>query len=71
MTKRQAYAVDAAVGCLLTWGSVPLMEALGVGDAVQGVVAMLGMCATCFMVGVIGAHYARKQKAEEESRGNR
>jgi hypothetical protein len=71
MTKRQAFALDAVVGCLLTWGSIPLMGALGVADQIQGVVAMLGMVATCFMVGVIGVHYSRRRQAEEEDPGRR
>ena len=65
MTMRQAFALDAAVGCLITWGSVPLTAALGVNDQIQGLIAILCMCATAFMVGVIGAHYVRKREAEE------
>ncbi|HEX4730448.1 MAG TPA: hypothetical protein VH299_04230 [Solirubrobacterales bacterium] len=67
MTKHQAFALDAVVGCLITWGSVPLLTALGVGERIQLVVAMLGLVGTCAMVGVITTHYARKRIEAEES----
>ena len=68
MTKRQAFLVNAVVGCLLTWGSVPALTALGVDDRIQFVVAMLGLVATSFMVGVIGVHYYRKEIERGERR---
>jgi hypothetical protein len=67
MTKRQAFLVDGVVGCLLTWGSVPLMEALGVGDRIQAVVAMLGLATTCLMLGVISEHFRRKEERSDRN----
>jgi hypothetical protein len=67
MTKHHAFALDAVVGCLITWGSVPLLTALGAGERLQIVVAMLGLVGTCAMVGVIATHYARKRVEAEES----
>ena len=65
MTKRQAFAVDAVVGCLITWGSVLLLSALGANEGFQLVAAMVGLSGTSFMVGVIVVHYARKRETEE------
>jgi hypothetical protein len=65
MTKHQAFALNILIGCLVTWGSIPALAALGVGDEIQGVIAMLGLVATSFMVGVIVVHYGRKEEVEE------
>jgi hypothetical protein len=64
MTENKALMLDAVVGCLLTWGSVILLNAVGAADRFQGVAAMLGLVITSFMVGVIGEHYRRKAIAE-------
>jgi len=60
MTENQALAVDAVVGILLTWGAFIAVGALGASDTVQAVVGMIGLCVTCFLVGVIDVHYTRK-----------
>jgi hypothetical protein len=64
MTENKALMLDAVGGCLLTWGSVILLNAIGAADRFQGVAAMLGLVITSFMVGVIGDHYRRKAIAE-------
>jgi len=61
MTETQAYVVDFVVGMAVTLGSIIALEGLGVGGTYLGVVAMIGLIATCFMVGVIGDHYERKK----------
>ena len=61
MTENQAYVLDVALGCLATWGSVILLNAIGANDGFQLVAAMVGLVATSFMVGVIGVHYERKE----------
>jgi hypothetical protein len=61
MTKRQAFAIDAVVGCIVTWGSVILLNALGADDGIQGAVAMLGLAGTSLMVGVITWLYDRNR----------
>jgi hypothetical protein len=65
MTKRLAFAIDAVVGCSITWGSVLLLSMLGANEDLQLVAAMTGLSGTSLMVGVIGVHYARKREAEE------
>ncbi len=65
MTKRLAFAIDAVVGCSITWGSVLLLSMLGANEDLQLVAAMTGLSGTSLMVGAIGAHYARKREAEE------
>ena len=65
MTKRLAFAIDAVVGCSITWGSVLLLSMLGANEDLQLVAAMTGLSGTSLMVGAIGAHYARKSEAEE------
>ncbi len=64
MTENKALLLDAVIGCVLTWGSVILLNALGAADRFQGVAAMLGLVITSFLVGVIGDHYRRKAIAE-------
>jgi hypothetical protein len=66
MTKRQAFLLEGVVGMVLTWGSVPLMEALGVGERIQAVVAMLGLAMTCLMLGVISEHFRRKEEGSDQ-----
>jgi hypothetical protein len=65
MTKRLAFAIDAVVGCSITWGSVLLLSMLGANEDLQLVAAMTGLSGTSLMVGVIGVHYARKREAAE------
>jgi hypothetical protein len=65
MTKRLAFAIDAVVGCSITWSSVLLLSMLGANEDLQLVAAMAGLSGTSLMVGVIGVHYARKREAEE------
>ena len=65
MTKGLAFAIDAVVGCSITWGSVLLLSMLGANEDLQLVAAMTGLSGTSLMVGVIGVHYARKREAEE------
>jgi hypothetical protein len=65
MTKRLAFAIDAVVGCSITWGSVLLLSMLGANEDLQLVAAMTGLSGTSLMVGVIGVHYARKREAQE------
>ena len=67
MTKHQAFGLNMLIGCLVSWGSILIVAALGVSDEVQGVIAILGLVATSFMVGVIATHYARKRIEAEES----
>jgi hypothetical protein len=64
MTQNKAYVLDIVVGCLVSWGSVILLNAIGANDGIQGVAAMLGLVATSFMVGVISWLY------EGRGRGN-
>ena len=66
MTRQQAFLVDGAIGCLVTWRSVPLLAALGVGDKVQAVVAMLCLAGTCLMIGAISEHFRRKEEGESK-----
>jgi hypothetical protein len=61
MTENQAYVLDIAVGCVVTWGSVILLNALGANDGFQLIAGMMGLVATSFLVGVIGVHYERKE----------
>ena len=66
MTETKALLLDAVIGCILTWGSVVLLNALGAAGRFQGVAAMLGLVITSFMVGVICVHYERKEDADTE-----
>lgn len=68
MTEIQAYIVDFIVGLVVTLGAIVLLESLGVGDTCQGVVGMLGLVGTAWMVGPISDHYERKRAAVEERR---
>jgi hypothetical protein len=65
MTKHQAFGLNMLVGCLVSWGSIFVAAALGVSDEIQGVIAILGLVATSFMVGVIAVHYWRKEEDEK------
>jgi hypothetical protein len=60
MTENQALILDVVVGCMVTWGSVILLDAIGAADKYQLVAAMLGLVGTSFMVGVISHLYDRK-----------
>jgi hypothetical protein len=72
MTKHQAFALNMLIGCLVSWGSILASAALGVSDEIQGVIAILGLVVTSFMVGVIAVHYWRKEEAERvEGPGHR
>lgn len=64
MTEKQALILDVVVGCLVTWGSVILLDAVGAANKFQGVAGMLGIVVFSFLVGVIGDHYRRKAIAE-------
>jgi hypothetical protein len=66
MTENKALLLDGVIGCILTWGSVVLLNALGAADRFQGVAAMLGLVITTFLVGVISVHYERKEEADTE-----
>ena len=57
MTQNKAYVLDIAVGCMVTWGSVILLDALGANDGFQLVAALVGLVGTSFMVGVISWLY--------------
>jgi hypothetical protein len=61
MTENKAFVLDGVVGCLVTWGSVIALNALGVNDTIQVLAGVWGLVATSFMVGVIGRHYERKE----------
>jgi hypothetical protein len=65
MTKHRAFAIDIVVSCLVTWGSVILLNALGADERVQGVAAVLGIAGGAAMVGLITVHYVHKREAEE------
>jgi hypothetical protein len=65
MSKRQAYAVDIVVSCLVTWTSVILLNAIGAGEEVQFVAAMLGIVGGAMMAGAILVHYVHKREAAE------
>jgi hypothetical protein len=64
MTEKWALILNFVVGCLVTWGSVVLLDALGAANRFQGVAAILGIVVFSFSVGVIGAHYHDKAVAE-------
>jgi hypothetical protein len=66
MTKHRAFAIDVVVSCLITWGSVILLNALGANEQLQGVAAMLGIAGGAAMIGVITVHYVHKREAEEK-----
>ncbi|HEY5332484.1 MAG TPA: hypothetical protein VIJ21_02985 [Solirubrobacterales bacterium] len=64
MTENWAQLLNAVVGCLVTWGTVLLLNAIGAADKFQLVAGLLGIVVFSFMVGVIGDHYRRKAIAE-------
>ncbi len=64
MTENRALILNVVVGCILTWGTVILLDAVGAANKFQLVAAMLGLVGVPFMVGVIGEHYHRKAEAE-------
>jgi hypothetical protein len=66
MTENKAFVLDIVLGCLFTWGSVILLNALGVADGIQGLVGVWGLVVTSFLVGVIGVHYDRKEKEHQD-----
>jgi hypothetical protein len=66
MTENKAFALDIAVGCLLTWGTVLLLDVLGVPEVIQGLVGAWGIVVMSFFIGVIGVHYGRKEKEHED-----
>jgi hypothetical protein len=65
MTENWAYALDIVFGCLVTWGSVILLNAIGANDGFQLLAGMWGLVGTAFMVGVIGRHYELKDRSRE------
>jgi hypothetical protein len=66
MTENKALALDVVVGCLLSWGSVILLDAVGANDGLQFLAGMWGLVVTAFMVGVIGYLYERKEAGRED-----
>jgi hypothetical protein len=64
MTENKAFILDIVVGCLVTWGSVFLLDAIGAAEKFQLVAGMLGIVVFSFLIGVIGDHYRRKAIAE-------
>jgi hypothetical protein len=64
MTEKWALILNVVFGCLVTWGSVILLDALGAANRFQGVAAILGIVVFSFLVGVIGGHYHDKAVAE-------
>ena len=64
MTEKWALILDFMIGCVVTWGSVILLDAIGAAEKFQLVAGMLGLVGTSFMVGVISDHYRRKAEAE-------
>jgi hypothetical protein len=64
MTEKWALILDVVVGCLVTWGSVILLDALGAAEKFQIVAGMLGIVLFSFLVGVITGHYHDKAIAE-------
>jgi hypothetical protein len=64
MTENKALILDVVLGCLVTWGSVFLLDALGAAEKFKLVAGLLGIVVFSFMVGVIGDHYRRKAIAE-------
>ena len=68
MTQNKAYVLDIVVGCMVTWGSVILLNGLGAGDKYQLVAAMLGLVGTSFMVGVISWLYEGRGKDGNKNR---
>ena len=71
MTKHQAFAIDLVLSCLVTWGSVILLNSLGANERLQAVAGVLGIVGGAAMVGVITVHYARKRIAGEEEQERR
>jgi hypothetical protein len=66
MTENKAFVLDIVLGCLFTWGSVILLNALGVADRIQGLVGVWGIIVTSFLIGVIGVHYAEKERERQD-----
>jgi len=66
MTENKALLLDGIVGCLVTWGIVFTLGALGAPERFQAVAVMLGLAIPPFMFGVISEHYRRKREAERK-----
>jgi high-affinity Fe2+/Pb2+ permease len=64
MTENWAQILNAGVGCVVTWGTVFLLNAIGAADRFQLVAGMLGIVFFSFLVGVITGHYHDKAIAE-------
>jgi hypothetical protein len=68
MTQNKAYVLDIAIGCMVTWGSVILLDAVGANDGFQLVAALVGLVGTSFMVGVISWLYEGRDTREGQDR---
>jgi hypothetical protein len=64
MTENKALLLDGVVGCVVTWGVVYLLGAIGAAERFEAVAVALGLTVPTFLVGVIGAHYQRKEEEE-------
>jgi hypothetical protein len=64
MTENRAQILNFVIGCIVTWGSPILLDALGAAEKFQLVAAMLGLVVFAFRVGVITGHYHDKAVAE-------
>jgi hypothetical protein len=64
VTEKWALILDVVVGCVVTWGAVILLNAVGAADKFQLVAGMLGIVVFSFLVGVITGHYRDKAIAE-------
>jgi high-affinity Fe2+/Pb2+ permease len=64
MTEKRALILDVVGGCLVTWGSVFLLSAVGAAEKFKVTAGLLGIVVFSFMVGVIGDYYRRKAIAE-------
>jgi hypothetical protein len=64
MTENKWMILDVVGGCLVTWGSVFLLDAVGAAEKFQLVAGMLGIVVFSFLIGVIGSHYHDKAVAE-------
>jgi high-affinity Fe2+/Pb2+ permease len=71
MTENKALWLDAVVGCTVTWGVVYLLGAIGAAERFQAVAVGLGLTVPTFLVGVIGAHYQRKEEEEGKDQDER
>ena len=64
MTENKAFLLNGVVGCVVTWGTVILLDAVGAADKFQGVAAILGIVFFSSLISVIGHHYHEKAVAE-------